>query len=131
MSSVESIPDKLGGLPCIAGTRIPVATILATLADGGIETVLKEWPSLTAEDVKAALRWAAGVADSPSVVHCGECQEWDADLYGEHGGCELIAYVEEWDGRPAGKLAYISRDGEDNTRVITHRTFGCVQGVRK
>ena len=43
------------GDPCIRGTRIPVATIVGSLADGMTpEDVIKEYPQLSREDVLAA-----------------------------------------------------------------------------
>jgi uncharacterized protein (DUF433 family) len=52
-SRVVSDPAIMGGAPCIAGTRVPVATVVA-VATG---TLLEEYPQLTAEDVTAALLW--------------------------------------------------------------------------
>jgi uncharacterized protein (DUF433 family) len=41
----------------IAGTRIPVATIKQFSEDGySVEQILKEYPTLTEEDVKAAIK---------------------------------------------------------------------------
>lgn len=47
------------GEPTIRGTRIAVATIVATLSDLSMEQVLAEFPQLTREDVRAALLFAA------------------------------------------------------------------------
>ncbi len=50
------------GDPCITGTRIPVAMIVGSLADGMlVADVLREYPQLTEEDVRAALAYAAEV----------------------------------------------------------------------
>ncbi len=50
----------MGGAPCIAGTRIPVATIVSMLAEGSsVSEVLADFPQLTAEAVSAALQFAA------------------------------------------------------------------------
>jgi uncharacterized protein (DUF433 family) len=47
----------MGGVPCIRGMRIPVATVLGLIADGlSTAEVLRELPYLEPEDVKAALR---------------------------------------------------------------------------
>jgi uncharacterized protein (DUF433 family) len=47
----------MGGVPCIRGMRIPVATVVGLIADGlSTADVLQELPYLEAEDVKAALR---------------------------------------------------------------------------
>jgi uncharacterized protein (DUF433 family) len=54
----------MGGMPCIAGTRIPVATVVGLLGQGySMEDVLAEYPSLDREDVLAALRFAASAVD--------------------------------------------------------------------
>jgi uncharacterized protein (DUF433 family) len=53
-------PDTLGGMPCIRGLRIPVATVVAMVADGlTVAEIIDELPDLTAEDVAEALRYAA------------------------------------------------------------------------
>lgn len=53
-------PTKMGGVPCIRGLRIPVATILGQLAAGRTETeILEDFPDLEPEDIPAALEYAA------------------------------------------------------------------------
>lgn len=53
-------PKQMGGMPCIRGMRIPVATVLGMLADGMTERqILDAYPDLQAEDVQEALRYAA------------------------------------------------------------------------
>ncbi|MEE9293381.1 MAG: DUF433 domain-containing protein [Phycisphaerae bacterium] len=48
------------GDPCIAGTRVPVSTIIGSLADGdSSEQILKSYPQISPEDVQAALQFAA------------------------------------------------------------------------
>lgn len=47
------------GKPCIAGTRIMVSVVLDYLTAGeGVEAILKEYPSLKAEDIQAAMAYA-------------------------------------------------------------------------
>jgi uncharacterized protein (DUF433 family) len=55
-------PDLHHGDPCIKGTRIPVAMIIGSLADGmdGAET-LDAYPQLQIKDIHAALAYAAEV----------------------------------------------------------------------
>jgi uncharacterized protein (DUF433 family) len=51
---------KMGGVPCIRGLRIPVATIVGLVADGMDEAaILKAYPDLEAEDIREALNYAA------------------------------------------------------------------------
>ena len=53
-------PDKMGGVPCIRGLRIPVATVVGMVADGMSEKeILKAYPDLEAEDIRQALHYAA------------------------------------------------------------------------
>ncbi len=48
------------GKACIKGTRIMVSVILDNLAEGSSEPeIFKSYPSLTSEDIKAAIAYAA------------------------------------------------------------------------
>lgn len=67
-------PNVCHGQPCIKGTRIWVSLIIDNLAAGSTEEeILQAYPSLTREDIKAALAYAAEMAreryvDIPSTV---------------------------------------------------------------
>lgn len=53
-------PEQMGGLPCIRGLRIPVATVVGMVAEGMTEKeILDDFPDLEAEDIREALRFAA------------------------------------------------------------------------
>ncbi len=53
-------PQQMGGVPCIRGLRIPVATVVGMVADGmSDEAVLEAFPDLEREDIREALRYAA------------------------------------------------------------------------
>jgi uncharacterized protein (DUF433 family) len=53
-------PDKMGGVPCIRGMRIPIATIVEMVAEGmDDEEILRAYPDLEPEDIREALRYAA------------------------------------------------------------------------
>jgi uncharacterized protein (DUF433 family) len=56
-------PDVCHGQSCIKGTRVMVAVVLDNLA-AGVQTdeILRSYPSLKAEDVQAALAYAADLA---------------------------------------------------------------------
>jgi uncharacterized protein (DUF433 family) len=57
---ITTDPDVMGGLPGIRGLRIPVATVIAMVADGmSTEEIITELPDLTPEDVREALLYAA------------------------------------------------------------------------
>lgn len=56
-------PEVCFGKPCIRGTRIWVALILDNLAAGtSEEELLEEYPSLTREDIRAAIAYGAEMA---------------------------------------------------------------------
>ena len=51
------------GQPCIVGTRIPVSVVLDNLAAGlTLDEISASYPSLTREDVQAAVAYAAELA---------------------------------------------------------------------
>ena len=57
------------GKPCIKGTRIMVSVILDNLADGLTpEDIVREYPPLTLDDVRAALAYAAVLAGEEELV---------------------------------------------------------------
>ncbi len=54
----------MGGVPCVAGTRIPVATIVGLIASGlTTDQILAEYPQLSLADVQACLGYAARAVD--------------------------------------------------------------------
>jgi len=75
MSSAESRPNQFnerivrdseicGGEPVFKGTRVTLRTVLASLADGdSVEDVLRAFPALKPEDVRAAIVFAAASAE--------------------------------------------------------------------
>jgi uncharacterized protein (DUF433 family) len=53
-------PKQMGGVPCIRGLRIPVATVVGMVADGMTEAeILEAFPDLEAADIHEALKYAA------------------------------------------------------------------------
>ena len=57
-------PNICHGQACIKGTRIPVHQIIGMLANGDtIEELLKEYPSITRDDILACLDYAASLAE--------------------------------------------------------------------
>ena len=53
-------PNQMGGVPCIRGLRIPVATVVGMVADGMTAAeILAAYPDLEPDDVHEALRYAA------------------------------------------------------------------------
>lgn len=52
--------EQMGGVPCIRGLRIPVATVVGMVADDmTTEEILDALPDLVPEDIREALRYAA------------------------------------------------------------------------
>lgn len=53
-------PDKMDGVPCIRGLRIPVATVVNMLAEGmSSDQILDAYPDLEKNDIRDALKYAA------------------------------------------------------------------------
>jgi len=53
-------PQKMGGMPCIRGFRIPVATVVGMVAEGmTAQEILEDFPDLEIEDIRGALHFAA------------------------------------------------------------------------
>ena len=60
---IEINPLVCHGNPVIRGTRVLVSQILGALAGGdSVDTVLEDYPSISSEDVYAALRFAGSLA---------------------------------------------------------------------
>ncbi len=58
----------MGGVPCIRGTRIPVATLVGMFAERmTAEEILAEFPQLTVEDIQDALHYAAAAVDEREI----------------------------------------------------------------
>jgi uncharacterized protein (DUF433 family) len=57
-------PKVCGGEPVIKGTRVTVRTVLASLAEGAkVEEILEDFPTLTEEDIRAVIAFAAASAE--------------------------------------------------------------------
>lgn len=65
MNRITVDPNVMAGVPCLRGLRIPVATVVNMVAGGlTVQEIVDELPPLEADDVAAALRFAAdAVAD--------------------------------------------------------------------
>jgi uncharacterized protein (DUF433 family) len=51
---------QMGGVPCLRGLRIPVATVVGMTADGmAPEEILRAYPDLEPDDIREALLYAA------------------------------------------------------------------------
>ncbi|MFM7265651.1 MAG: DUF433 domain-containing protein [Synechococcus sp.] len=68
-SRITHHPEQCGGRPCIRGMRIRVQDILELYAAGqSSEQILADFPDLEAEDLQAALLYAAREVDHPILV---------------------------------------------------------------
>jgi uncharacterized protein (DUF433 family) len=57
-------PRVCAGEPIVKGTRVTIRTILASLAEGDtIDDVLKDFPTLKEDDVRAVVAFAAASAE--------------------------------------------------------------------
>lgn len=56
--------DTCGGVPIVKGTRIPIKTVLSNLKAGrSKEEILKDYPTLKADDIQAVVMFAAASAE--------------------------------------------------------------------
>lgn len=61
-------PAVMGGKPCIRGMRVTVGAVVGLLAAGRTEAeILKAYPYLEPEDLRAALAYAAWRAEEKDV----------------------------------------------------------------
>ncbi len=65
LNRIEVNSQIMMGKPVIKGTRIPVEIILRKLADKiSVEEILRDYPRLTEDDIKAAILYAAEMLES-------------------------------------------------------------------
>lgn len=61
---IVRIDGVCGGQPVIRGTRVTLRTVLASLAEGAtIEEIVNDFPTLTSDDVRAVIAFAAASAE--------------------------------------------------------------------
>lgn len=59
---IQIDPDLHHGDPCIRGTRIPVAILVGSLADGmSVKDILEAYPQLEPADIQASLAYASEI----------------------------------------------------------------------
>ena len=64
LDRITITPVQCGGKPCIRGMRIRVSDVLEMLAEGvSQDEILKDFPGLEANDIKACLIFAARRSD--------------------------------------------------------------------
>ncbi|MBC7783253.1 MAG: DUF433 domain-containing protein [Burkholderiales bacterium] len=65
---IVSDPTIHHGEPCIKGTRVSVAVIVANLAELSVDQLLEAYPQLVKEDIKSALLFASECSHSTLVA---------------------------------------------------------------
>ena len=66
-------PEQMGGVPCLRGLRIPVATVVGMVAEGMTRgEILNAYPDLVEEDIEEALRFAAEAVRESELPHTGK-----------------------------------------------------------
>jgi len=69
IDKIASDPKICSGKPCIKGTRIPVHIILDLLAAGEtFEGVIKAYPNISDEQIRACLEYASVLADEEAGI---------------------------------------------------------------
>lgn len=59
-SRITVNPAQMGGVPCLRGLRIPVATVIGLVADGVSDAeIMNLYPDLDRADIHEALQFAA------------------------------------------------------------------------
>ncbi len=83
-------PKQMGGVPCIRGLRVPVATVVAMVADGmTVDEILEAYPDLESEDISEALQFSA---EDVKLEQRGIDTQHAADLRRR-----LAAFAEDWE----------------------------------
>ncbi len=68
LDRITAEPEKMGGQPCVRGTRLTVRRVLEALALYPDRAELfREYPELEEEDVRQALAYAAGSVEDEVV----------------------------------------------------------------
>jgi uncharacterized protein (DUF433 family) len=66
---IEAKPEVMMGKPCVKGTRIPVYLLLEKIAAGEtFDELLRAYPQLVAEDLRACIQYAAALAAEEVVL---------------------------------------------------------------
>lgn len=69
MNRITVDQKVMGGVPCLRGLRIPVATVVNMVAGGlTAQQIVDELPPLEVDDVAAALRFAADAVSDREIL---------------------------------------------------------------
>ena len=66
---IEVAPSIHGGKPCVAGTRIPVLSVLELLHEGiSFDQIIRDYyPDLQIDDIRACVRYAMEVVAAEEI----------------------------------------------------------------
>jgi uncharacterized protein (DUF433 family) len=65
--------NQMGGMPCIRGLRIPVATVVGMVSEGmGESEILEAYPDLEVGDIREAFRYAAEAVREREIPVAGD-----------------------------------------------------------
>lgn len=88
---IISEPQICHGKACIRGTRIMVSVILDNLAAGlSHKEILKSYPSLTGQDVEAAIGYAAELARESVIALAPAAAAWDSKRKSPNRGSAFV-----------------------------------------
>ena len=63
-SRITVNPAQMGGVPCIRGMRIPVATVVGMVAEEmSPDEILRAYPDLVPEDIRESMLFAADASE--------------------------------------------------------------------
>lgn len=123
---IVSDPDIMSGVPCVAGTRIPAATILGMLAaEPDVTPLLFDFPRLTRDNIREVLQFAT---DEVHRRYEPEGPKWASMTV-----AELVDQLDDSDN-PAGNViglmnpdgtarAFVLRATPDMVRLIENLTM--------
>ena len=95
-------PGQMGGLPCIRGLRIPVASVVDMLADGMSQSeIVAAHPDLEVEDVREAIGYAAEAVRNRNFALDGNFERLDPN---SHPISDLAVRVHRTAELPEGEL---------------------------
>ncbi len=70
LAHITRAPQVCGGESVIKGTRVTLRTVLASLAEGAtFDEILADFPTLTTEDVRAVVAFAAASTEEDLPIH--------------------------------------------------------------